>query len=105
MREGLDPKLASLHAQTLEQMKYFIKTQYGCAKTFNGHMKPDPFHGSGQGAGDSMARWGSVSDSIIRAYNKKAISDPITGPISDTVYNKKIQAFVHQRTRFEQNTI
>jgi hypothetical protein len=94
MREGLDPKLASLHAQTLEQMKYFIKAQYGCAKTFNGHMKPDPIHGSGQGASDSIARWGFVSDSIIRAYNKKAISDPITGPISDTVYNEKIQAFV-----------
>jgi hypothetical protein len=67
MREGLSPKIAALHAQTLQNMQYHIKTKYGISKTFNGHMQPDPFLGSGQGAGDSMARWGFVSDALIRA--------------------------------------
>jgi hypothetical protein len=94
MREGLSPKLASLHAQTLQQMRYRIKTQYGCGSTFNGHLQPDPFLGSGQGAGDSMARWGFLSDALIRAYNKTAQSCPITSPTSSTEINDHIQAFV-----------
>jgi hypothetical protein len=81
MREGLSPTIALLHAQTLSQMKYYIKTQHGCDSQYKGHMKPDPFHGSGQGAGDSMSRWGFVSDAIIRAYNRTAISDRISGPM------------------------
>jgi hypothetical protein len=94
MREGLAPELATLHANTLQSMKYYIKTQHGCNDFYNGHMKPDPFLGSGQGAGDSMARWGFVSDTIIRAYNKRALSAPITAPISHTKSTNNIQAFV-----------
>jgi hypothetical protein len=94
MREGLSPKIAQLHAQTLQQMKYFIKTQHGCSQISNGHMAPDPFHGSGQGAGDSMAVWGFVSDIIIRAYNKLAKTQPMTSPISKKIVNTNIQAFV-----------
>jgi hypothetical protein len=75
-------------------MKYFIKTQHGCSNTFNGHMQPDPFHGSGQGAGDSMSRWGFVSDALIRAYNKTAQSSPIKGPMSNIEIKENIQAYV-----------
>jgi hypothetical protein len=57
-------------------------------------MKPDSFHGSGQGAGDSMSRWGFVSDAIIRAYNRTAISDRISGPISQLQTTEIIQAFL-----------
>jgi hypothetical protein len=71
MREGLPTYLVKLHAQTLLNMQYHIKTIYGCENQTNGHMKPDPFLGSGQGAADSMARWGFVCDALIRAYNKK----------------------------------
>jgi hypothetical protein len=94
MREGLAPQLATLHSQTLQKMQYFIKTHHGCGKHYNCHMHPDPFLGSGQGAGDSMARWGFVSDALIRAYNKAAVSSPIVGPISKTLLTEKIQAFV-----------
>jgi hypothetical protein len=94
LREGLAPKIASLHAQTLQQMRYYIKTQHGCLDKYNGHMLPDPFLGSGQGAGDSMSRWGFVSDAIIRAYDKIAISSPIESPISNAKMQDNIQAFV-----------
>jgi hypothetical protein len=94
MRERLAPEIACLHAQTLQQMKYYIQTQNGCHHKYNGHMLPDLYLGSGQGAGDSMARWGFVSDAIIRAYNKIAISSPIIAPISATIVRENIQAFV-----------
>jgi hypothetical protein len=56
LREGLAPEIALLHAQTLSKMQYYIKTQTESSSTFNGHLQPDPFLGSGQGAGDSKTR-------------------------------------------------
>jgi hypothetical protein len=94
MREGLSPKIADLHAQTLQQMKYHIKTQNGCSTQLNRHMKPDPFLGSGQGSGDSMARWGFVSDAIIRAYNTTAQTAPVLSLTSRLTIFEKVQAFV-----------
>jgi hypothetical protein len=46
MREGLPAKIATPHAQTFQQMRYNIKTQYGSSTIHNDHMKPDPFLGS-----------------------------------------------------------
>jgi hypothetical protein len=57
-------------------------------------MHPDLFLGSGQGAGDSMARWGFLSDALIRAYNKHAKSSKLTTPISQLPMSTNIQAFV-----------
>jgi hypothetical protein len=43
-----------------------LKTAHGISKNANGHIDPEPFHGSGQGAADSMPRWGFISDLIIK---------------------------------------
>jgi hypothetical protein len=94
MREGLPVSIAQLHANTLSTMRYHLKIQYGCSQLYNGHLQPDPFLGSGQGAGDLMSRWDFVSDALIRAYNKRAISNPIQSPISDIFTLDHIQAFV-----------
>jgi hypothetical protein len=75
-------------------IRLYIKTQYGSSSTYNGHMQPDPFLGTGQGAGDSMARWGFLSDALIRAYNKIAPSHPIRSPLSNLHVLEHIQAFV-----------
>jgi hypothetical protein len=80
LAEGLHPLIAQLHAQTLRSARYYLKTKFGVAQIANGHMHPDPFLGTGQGAADSMPRWGFLSDVIIRAYKKKAITVPINSP-------------------------
>jgi hypothetical protein len=41
-----------------------------------------------------MSRWGFISDALIRAYNKQAISSPIQAPISNISTLDHIQAFV-----------
>jgi hypothetical protein len=94
LREGLAPKIATLHAQTLRHMKYPIKTQNGISPTDNEHMRPDPFLGSGLGAGDSMSRWGFISDAVIRAFKKQAESAPIVSLLA-TLIQEHIQAFVN----------
>jgi hypothetical protein len=95
LSEGINPRLVRLHAQTLKNAKYHIKTKYGIATRPNGHMRPDAFHGTGQGAADSMPRWGFLSDTAIKAYNKLAKSEPITSPFNATTnITTKIRAFV-----------
>jgi hypothetical protein len=41
-----------------------------------------------------MARWGFVSDALIRAYNRTASSAPISGPFSNVKVQEHIQCFV-----------
>jgi hypothetical protein len=94
LSEGLHPKIATLHAQTLSTANYIIKTKHGLHDIPNGHMRPEPFLGTGQGAADSMPRWSILSDLLIRLYNSKAISNPIICPISKKKLLEKIRAFV-----------
>jgi hypothetical protein len=94
MSEGLNPTIAKLHAQTLEKASYHIKTKYGVAETANGDMRPEPFYGTGQGAADSMPRWGILSDLIIRLYKKRAKSDRVKSPLSNTEILTIIKAYV-----------
>jgi hypothetical protein len=94
MSHGLSPKIAKLHAQTLTKIKYYLKTGHGISTINNGHMQPDPFYGSGQGAADSMPRWAILSDLIIKLYNKRARSDTIESPISHHRLITLIRAYV-----------
>ncbi len=94
LAEGLHPQITDLHTQTLALAKYYIKTQYGIGQIPNGHMDPEPFYGTGQGAADSMPRWGILSDKAIKAYNKHATSEPINSPFHTASISLKIRAFV-----------
>ena len=89
-----------LHAKTVSSMQYIIKHKKGLASIPNGHMKPDPFHGVGQGAGDAGTRWGFISDMLIKAYNKQASDASIRSPITHIFSNHKIQAFVDDSQLF-----
>jgi hypothetical protein len=94
MSEGLNPKIAKLHTQTLTRAKYHIKTGHGISKMANGHMNPEPFYGSGQGAADSMPRWALLSDLIIKLYNKMSKSERVLSPISHQQLITLIRAYV-----------
>jgi hypothetical protein len=94
MSEGLNEKIAKLHATTLAQAHYHLKTSHGISEGFNAHMQPSPFLGSGQGAADSMPRWGFLSDKILTAYNKHSKQHPLLTPISKLNNTTSIQAFV-----------
>jgi hypothetical protein len=54
-REGYPKAVAQLHANTLSQVKYYIKHKLGIGTRPNFHSVEHPFHGSGQGATDSPA--------------------------------------------------
>jgi hypothetical protein len=82
MREGLNPKIAKLHATTMRKIKYHVRHQLGVGKQANQHMNPRPVYGYGQGAADSGDKWGALSNALIRAYVSKASNAKMNGPIS-----------------------
>jgi hypothetical protein len=82
MREGLSPKIAQIHAQTLTMAKHFIKTKHGIASKHNGHNQPELFYGTGQGDADSMPRWSILSNLLIRMHTEKAKRNNLYSPIS-----------------------
>jgi hypothetical protein len=100
MREGLPPEVATLHAQTLSKMKYYIIYRSGIAQKPNGYMQPKPFYGVGQGSGNAPACWGVISNSLVRAYNKKSGPAQMHAPISHSLLAEKVQAFVDNTTCF-----
>jgi hypothetical protein len=57
-------------------------------------MRPEPFYGTGQGAADSMPRWGILSDLIIRLYEKRVKTDRIRSPLSNKEILTIIKAYV-----------
>lgn len=99
LREGLPASLATLYASTLSQIKYYLRHKGGISSQFNTHTV-SPFHGAGQGAGDSPARWCFISDNLIRAYKKNTPSTLIRSPISLLTTNEKIQAFIDDSRLF-----
>jgi hypothetical protein len=94
MREGLHKNIAKLHAQTLTTANYYIKTKHGIYDNPNRHNNPEPLFGTGQGAADSMPRWGLLSDLLIRLYTKYAKSNQISGPITNTILSMLLKAYV-----------
>lgn len=69
---GCPTELLALHAQNQQRARYYIVSGYGPSTLFNQHTSSNPFHGSGQGAGDSPARWTIGSTGAINAYKQLA---------------------------------
>jgi hypothetical protein len=98
LREGLPIEIAKLHAQTFQQIKYYIKHKQGIGPIPHSHNNPEPIYGVGQGSTDASARWGFLSDAIIRAFSENATDATINSPISNKQTNNKIAGFVDDST-------
>ena len=100
LNAGAPIEVLNLHHNTLHNMNYIIKHKFGLSPHINGHMKPDPFYGIGQGAGDSTTRWGFISDAIIKCYNRYSHAATIISPISLIYSDNRVQAFVDDSRLF-----
>jgi hypothetical protein len=59
--------VVKMHAETLDQAKYFLKSQHGILWDFYSNTST-PVYGNGQGAGDSPSQWSQESAILFNAY-------------------------------------
>jgi hypothetical protein len=67
-KNGCPPETVLMHAATLSNAKYYLKTKYGVSKNFYAHSDDNPVYGNGQGAGDSPAQWNQESALLFDIY-------------------------------------
>ena len=69
---GQHRSIVFINAKTLEDAKYYLKTQLGVSDRSYKHCRIFPIYGSGQGAGNSPAIWCVISTILFDAYDEKA---------------------------------
>jgi hypothetical protein len=87
-KNGCPQEVINLHATTLEQAKYHLKTKHGTTTTYYSHSTNTPIYGNGQGAGDSPSQWCQQSTMLFDLYsdlNDGATMTTSTGDASITI--------------------
>ena len=69
---GQHKSIVFINAKTLEEAKYYLKTQLGVSEKSYRHCQLFPIYGSGQGAGNSPAIWCVISSILFDANESKA---------------------------------
>jgi len=104
LQNSADPNYIRLHAQTRNQLQYHIKHAYGVSKNYNQHSPNNPWHGSGQGAGDAAARWIVQANSMIKAYQSHTDTFPLQSPNNYHTLPLSIDAFMDGSQHQTHNT-
>jgi hypothetical protein len=68
-RNGCPKEAVQMHAWTLLDAKYHLKTKQGVSQTYYTNSKETPIHGNGQGAGDSPSQWCQQSAMLFDIYS------------------------------------
>ena len=77
---GQHRSIVFINAKTLEEAKYYLKTQLGVSKRHYQHCQLYPIYGSGQGAGNSPAIWCVISTILFDTYEDKAHGATFSSP-------------------------
>jgi len=81
LQHGADPQYIKLHTQTQKELRYDLKHKYRVSTTYNKHSTNQPWHGMGQGTGDTSNCWVIGTDSMSEAYSQKANGWTLPSPL------------------------
>jgi hypothetical protein len=79
---GVESVAVSAMLETIQEMKFFLRTAYGDSKTFAGSSIKIKTQGLGQGNGASPAGWCVISIVILRAHSAKGHGAQFIAPMS-----------------------
>jgi hypothetical protein len=74
VKNGCPMEAVKMHANTLSQAKYFLKTKNGISDTYYSHSDATPVYGNGQGRGDSPSQWSQESAMLRASARRGAIA-------------------------------
>jgi len=103
-QQGADIQYLRLHAQTHQQLQYFVKHAHGVSLEYNEYTPDHPWYGAGQGAGDATIQWAVLSHSLLTAYKSQAHLWTLTNPTSIVQIQQGIDTFCDNTALTNTNT-
>lgn len=98
---GMPKSACNLFLNTLNNMKYFVKTANGVSTKYYTSSKQKTMHGPGQGGRGSPAVWVIISSLMMKCINQTAIGSTFINPFNNTEnYKQRITGFVDDITHW-----
>ena len=77
---GLHRHIVAIHAETLAQAQFRLKTLTGVSEISYGHCMNFPIHGTGQGSGNSPCIWLFISSTLFDVHASQAFGATFISP-------------------------
>ena len=95
---GMHQRLVALHANTLQQARFHLRTVNGISSDSYSHCIQFPIYGSGQGSGNSPAIWLFISSTLCDIHNQISHGATFTNPQGTETVKLSMVAFVDDST-------
>ena len=95
---GLHQRVVALHANTLQQAQFHLRTINGISDQSYSHSIQFPIYGSGQGSGNSPAIWLFISSTLCDVHNQISYGASFTTPQGTDTVKLSMVAFVDDST-------
>jgi hypothetical protein len=95
---GLHCKVVTVHANTLEQARFHLRTTTGISELSYTHSLHFPIYGSGQGSGSLPAIWLFISSTICNIHQSIAYGASFTNPEGEESVQISMVGFVDNST-------
>jgi hypothetical protein len=95
---GIHKDVIFIHAQTLEEAEFKLKSSTKVSDTAYRHCIKFPIHGTGQGSSNSPTIWCFISSVLFQCHNEKASGMLFKSPAGDMVVRFNMVGFVDDST-------
>jgi hypothetical protein len=97
-RFGLHRKITMVHASTLQQARFHLRTQLGYSDKYYSHSIQFPIYGSGQGSGNSPCIWLFISSTLCDVHQTISHGATFTSPDGEDTAKITMVGFVDDST-------
>jgi hypothetical protein len=95
---GLHWKVVAVHASTLQQARFHLRTTTGISEQFYSHSIQFPIFGSGQGSGNLPGIWLFISSTLCDVHNSVSHGATFTNPNKSEQVSISMVGFVDDST-------
>jgi hypothetical protein len=95
---GIHKDVIFIHAQTLEEAEFKLKSSLKVSDTSYRHCVKFPIHGTGQGSSNSPTIWCFISSVLFQCHNERASGMLFQSPEGDMIVRFNMVGFVDDST-------
>jgi hypothetical protein len=95
---GLDRRIVAIHAKTLQQAEFRLKTTTGVSDISYHHCPNFPIHGTGQGSGNSPSIWLFISSTLFDVHASQSYGATFISPDGLTKLRLSMVGFADDST-------